>query len=154
MTLERMLLFMETGDYAIQSNPKDVAKNTLLVNSKAAYPHRGNMAMEMATAKSTAGISGPDLLLMHVNTYRIALCYEVPDLQALALEAFRNSDAVMTMEEFLDVGKFAYHNSVPGNPLRQELVFNLVNKHPEWLMERQFRQVTSHFLYRSHPLGL
>lgn len=138
LVLERILLFMYTGDYVLPTSVQEIAANKNR-NTLGAPATPSDTSVTEGASKSNAGVSGHVLLLTHVHTYFAAHYYEISDLQALASEGFRDSDPAITIEAFLHIGKAVYQGTKSDDPLRQELVYKLVNKHPEWLMERHFR---------------
>lgn len=80
-------------------------------------------------------------LFMHADMYHMALFYEMTELRDLALQRFKRSEANITIDQFLHMGKVIYQNAESNCDLRQELVLKLVNKHAAWLTDMRFRLV-------------
>ena len=136
-----MLLFMYQGDYAIGASNMNGAKPAEAEKQS----QDRNAAVETTHLHKTASVAMPnelpvkksvyDPMTAHVYVYAIAEYYELPDLKTLALKKFAECNAVVNVDEFIEVARAVHlHTFNLEDELRTELLRTLMNKHSDWFV--------------------
>ena len=150
-TLERMLQYVYQGDYSVTvpavhyeiPTPATNGNHVETLSSKAVPPHlRKSMipiqSDEDPSAQCTkAPASNP--MIAHIYVYAIAEHYELPELQILALEKFKDSNALLSLDNFALVAKAVYAFTAGSeDKLRMSLLETLFRDHVDWMHDDGF----------------
>ncbi|KAK4894258.1 hypothetical protein LTR27_007391 [Elasticomyces elasticus] len=120
LTLERILLFIYTGDYTVTALTGDTtcAAATPVLSQGTNRPQPNGHTKETAsspTATSQDAKNSPtasiDPAIAHVLVYAVAGLYEMTDLQKLAIQKFKDRSSVVKAEDFAKVALAVYQNT-------------------------------------------